>query len=154
MVRWIDGFYSGLAASVTSAAFYAVAATAWVHGDSAAAAFAQIARALPGLHAAPAAWPEAGLGLVLYLLAGSALGIAYALVARGRRSMWRAPTSVLWGIAYGLVVWWFGADVLVPVLGASDFRPLWEGVTATVLFYGVVLSELTTFACRRAAAAP
>ncbi len=154
MVRWVDGVSGGLAAGVTSAAFYAVASAAWVRDDTPVRVFAQIARAVPGLASAPDGWPEAALGLVLYLLGAAAFGGVYALIARRMRSMWQAPTSVLWGAAYGLLVWWLGADVLAPALGAVDMRPLWEGVAASVVFYGVVLSELTTLARRRAAASP
>ena len=65
--------------------------------------------------------------------------------------MWRAPASVLWGLAYGLFVWWILNDVVVPVTGVVNVQPLWEGLVGTVLFYGVVLSELTTLAHRREA---
>jgi uncharacterized protein (DUF2062 family) len=57
----------------------------------------------------------------------------------------------MWGLAYGLLVWFVLNDVLVPVLGAVNVQPLWEGLVGTVLFYGVVLSELTTLAHRREA---
>jgi len=154
MVRWVDGFYGGLAAAATSAAFYAVASAAWIRDDSGVRAFAQIARAVPGFSHAPAEAPEAALGVVLYLLAGAALGALYGLAAGRLRAMWQAPASVVWGAAYGLLVWWLGADVLVPVLALADFRPLWEGVAASVVFYGIVLSEVTAIAGRRAAAAP
>ncbi len=154
MIRWIDGFYGGLAAGTVSAGFYALAAAAWLHDDSAAVTFTHFAHALPRLGAAPVGWPAAGAGAVLYLLIAGALGIVYALIARNVPSAWRAPTSVLWGVAYGTFVWWLMSDVAVPVFGVVDMRPLWEGVTATVVFYGVVLSEVTTMARRRAAGAP
>ncbi|HEX3468754.1 MAG TPA: hypothetical protein VHT05_11815 [Candidatus Elarobacter sp.] len=153
MIRWIDGFYGGLAAGVTSASFYALAAAAWVRDDGPAGFFAQIAQTVPGLRGAPVAWPEIGLGLAIYIAVAGALGIVYALAAVSFRSMLRAPTSLLWGLGYGLLVWWLISDVAVPVLGAADMRPLWEGLVATVLFYGVVLSEVTTMA-RRAAERP
>jgi hypothetical protein len=151
MVRWIDGFYGGLIAGGTSALFYAVVAVAWVHDVSLGALFAQVAQALPPFRGAPASMPLALLGLVLYLVAAVAFGIAYATLARRLTSMWRAPTSVLWGLAYGLLVWWIFNDVVVPVTGVVNLQPLWEGLVGTVLFYGVVLSELTTLAHRREA---
>ncbi len=151
MVRWFDGFYGGLAAGVTSASFYAVVAAAWLHDDTPAGFFARIAQALPGLHGAPAAWPESGLGVVLYVAVAGLLGVAYAAAAGWFRSMLQAPTSVLWGLAYGAFVWWMISDVAVPVLGARDVRPLWEGLVATVFCYGVVLSEVTTMVRRRTA---
>ena len=156
MVRWFDGLYGGLIAGVTSALFYAVVAVAWLHETTLAGFFAQIARALPVFHAAPDALPVVGLGVALYFLLAAAFGVIYALLARRLPSMWQAPTSVMWGLLYGLVVWFVLNNVLVPVTGAIDVQPLWEGLIGTVFFYGVVLSELTTMAHRRGvdAAAP
>ncbi len=151
MVRWIDGFYGGLIAGGTSALFYAVVAVAWLRDMSLGGFFAQVARALPPFRGAPESVPLAGLGVVLYLLVAAALGIVYATLARRLPSMWRAPSSVMWGLAYGLLVWWILNDVLVPVTGIVNVQPLWEGLVGTVLFYGVVLSELTTLAHRREA---
>src|SRR5665213_2148298 len=118
MVRWIDGFYGGLIAGVTSAAFFAAVAVAWLHEASFSGWFAQIAHAL----------------------------------AAGRLpSMLRAPTSVVWGLGYGLLVWWLLNDVVAPISGAIVTQPLWVGLAGAVLGYGVVLSELTAMAARRGA---
>jgi hypothetical protein len=152
MVRWIDGFYGGLVAGAASAVFEAVVAVAWLHDLTLSELFAQVARALPPFHGAAASWALVGLGVVLYLLLAVAFGMAYALLARRIRSMWRAPGSVVWGLCYGLLVWWLINDVVVPVTGAVDVVPPWVGLVATVLFYGVVLSEATTMALRRAEA--
>lgn len=151
MVRWSDGLYGGLIAGCASALFYAVVAVAWQHEMSLFEFFAQPAQALPPFHGAPASALLAAFGFVLYLLAAGAFGVVYALLARRLSSMWQAPTSVLWGICYGLLVWWVLNDVLVPATGAVNVQPLWQGVVGTVLCYGVVLSELTTVAHRRAA---
>ena len=153
MVRWIDGFYGGLIAGVASAIFSAVVAVAWLHELTLDGFFAQPAQALPPFHAAPPSWALAGLGVVLYLALAVGFGILYALPARRLRSMWQAPTSVAWGLVYGLLVWWVINDVLVPVSGAVEVQPLWEGLVGTVLVYGVVLSEMTTVAHRREASA-
>jgi uncharacterized membrane protein YagU involved in acid resistance len=153
MVRWIDGLYGGLIAGVTSALFYAVVAVAWLHDTTLGAFFAQIAQALPPFHGAPASAALVALGVVLYFLLAAAFGIVYALLAKRFSSMWQAPTSVLWGLSYGLVVWWVLNDVLVPLTGALVVQPLWEGLVGTILGYGLVLSELTTMAHRRAAGA-
>jgi uncharacterized membrane protein YagU involved in acid resistance len=150
MVRWFDGLYGGLIAGVTSAAFYAVVAVAWLHETSLAGFFAQVAQALPPFHGAPVEPVVVTLGVVLYFLLAAGFGIVYAALARRMRSMWRAPTSVLWGAAYGLLVWFLLNDVLVPLTGAVDVQPIWEGMVGTVVFYGIVLSELTTLAHRRA----
>lgn len=157
MVRWFDGLYGGLIAGTTSACFSLVVAVAWLHETTFGAYFAQVAQALPPLHAAPVATPVVALGVVLYLLAAAGFGIVYALLAQRRPSMWRAPTSNLWGFTYGLFVWWILNDVVVPAAGATNVQPLWEGLVGTVLCYGTVLSEYTTIVHRResgAAAVP
>ncbi len=152
MVRWIDGFYGGLIAGAASAAFEALVAVAWLHDLTLSELFAQVAQALPPFHGAAASWALVGLGAVLYLLLAVAFGIVYALLARRIGSMWRAPGSVVWGLCYGLLVWWLINDVAVPVTGAVMTEPVWIGLIGTVLFYGVVLSEATTMALRRAEA--
>jgi hypothetical protein len=149
MVRWIDGLYGGLIAGVTSALFYTVVAAAWLHDITAAGFFARVAQGLPALHSAPESLALAALGVLVYAVLAAAFGILYASLARRLSSMWQAPTSVLWGLFYGLLVWWAINDVLVPVSGAVMELPLWEGLVGTVLCYGVVLSELTTLAHRR-----
>jgi hypothetical protein len=154
MVRWYDGFYAGLIAGVTSALFYAVVAVAWLHDTTLGEFFAQIAQALPPFHGAPVSGALVGLGVVIYAMLAGGFGIVYAVPARRLSSMWQAPTSVMWGLSYGLLVWWLLNDVLVPLTGAVVVQPLWEGLVGTVLFYGVVLSEVTTMAHRRASAAP
>jgi len=153
MVRWSDGLYGGLIAGCASALFYAVVTVAWLHEATLAGFFSQPAQALAPFHGASASAPLAGLGFVLYLLTAGAFGVIYGLLARRLTSMWQAPTSVLWGICYGLIVWWVLNDVLVPATAAVNVQPLWQGLVGTVLFYGVVLSELTTVAHRRAAGA-
>jgi hypothetical protein len=153
MVRWIDGFYGGMLAGVTSAGFYTAAGALWLHDIGPAEFFAQVARGLPPLHAAAGSWALTGLGVVLYVLLAAAFGVLYASLARRTRSMWRAPGSVAWGMCYGLLVWWAINDVLVPVSGAIDLQPLWETLAGTVIFYGIVLSEAMTLARRRAEAA-
>jgi len=153
MVRWIDGFYGGLIAGVTSASFYMIVTAAWLHDTTPGGFFAQVAQALPPFHGAPSSAPLVGLGVALYFAAAAGFGIVYATLARRLPSMWQAPTSVMWGLCYGLVVWWVLNDVLVPATGAVVDRPLWEGLVGTVVFYGVVLSELTTVARRRRAGA-
>lgn len=150
MVRWIDGLFGGLIAGLTSASFYALVAVAWLHDDTLNGFFAQVARALPPLHGAAASAPVAALGAVTYLGLAAGFGIVYAVLARRIRSMWKAPSSVLWGLIYGLFVWWIVNDVLVPLSGAITGQPLWQTLLGTVIFYGVVLSELTTVAHRRA----
>ena len=149
MVRWIDGFYGGLIAGVTSAIFHALVSVAWLHEMTLSELFAQVAQAWPPFHGAPVSPALVGLGVVLSLLLAIAFGIVYALLARRIASMWRAPGSVAWGLCYGLLVWWLINDVLVPVSGAMVTEPVWVGLVGTIVFYGVVLSEAMALRRRR-----
>jgi hypothetical protein len=151
MVRWVDGLTGGLVAGLTSAVFYAVVPVAWLHETTLGAFFAQLAQALPPLHGAPASAPIVALGFVLHVAVAVGFALAYVALARRLPSMWRAPTSVAWGLTYGVFVWWTLNDVVVPVTGALNVQPLWEGLVGTVVCYGLVLSELTTMAYRRRA---
>lgn len=153
MVRWSDGLFGGLIAGVTSALFYAVVAVAWLHETTLGAFFAQIAQALPPFHAAAEGPLLVALGAVLHLLVAGAFGIVYTSAAAKLPSMQRAPTSVLWGLSYGLVVWLVLNDIVVPLTAAENVQPLWEGLLGSVVFYGVVLSEYTTVVVRREATA-
>ncbi len=151
MVRWSYGLYGGLIAGLTSALFYAVVTVAWLHEATLGGFFAQIAQALPPLHAAPAAAPVVGLGVVLHFLLAGGFGLVYGLLALRFGSMRAAPASLLWGLGYGLVVWWVLTDVLVPLTGAQNAQPFWEGLLGTVVCYGLVLSEATATLSRREA---
>jgi hypothetical protein len=149
MVRWSEGVVGGLIAGVTSAAFFAVVAAAWLHETTLSAFFAQIAQALPPLRRAPDGPLTVTLGIVLHFVIAVSFAIVYASLAARLRSMQKAPTSVLWGLSYGLFVWLVLNDVVVPLADADNVQPLWEGLLGTTLFYGVVLSEFTTVAIRR-----
>ncbi len=153
MVRWIDGIAGGAVAGVTSAAFYGAVPAAWLHETTLGTFFAQLAQALPPLHGAAATPAIVALGVALHFAVAILFALGYVALAQRLRSMWRAPTSVLWGVGYGLFVWWALNDVAVPVTGAINVQPLWEGLVGTVVCYGLVLSELTTMAFRRQASA-
>jgi hypothetical protein len=62
--------------------------------------------------------------------------------------MWHAPTSVIFGLFYGLIVWFVISDVLVPVFQIPTTQPLWVGLVANTIFYGFVISEFITIAQR------
>ena len=150
MVRWSDGLLGGAVAGVTSAAFYA-AVIGWLHETSLESFFAQLAQVLPPLRHAPASPAIIALGVALHFAVALGFALLYTALAQRLPSMWRAPTSVLWGLSYGLFVWWALNDVAVPVSGTLNVQPLWEGLVGTVVCYGLVLSELTTLAYRRRA---
>jgi hypothetical protein len=147
VVRWSDGFYGGLLAAVISAIFYAIVSA--VTRGSVGVFYADIARALPPLRGTADGAATIIVGAIVYLIVAILFGIIYALLAGRIDSMLHAPTSVLWGIFYGLLTWWVLANVAVPVLGAANLLPAWESIVGCILFYGLVLSEYTTIAYRR-----
>jgi uncharacterized membrane protein YagU involved in acid resistance len=92
-------------------------------------------------------------GLFLHFLAAAVFGIVYAVLAARFKPMWSAPTSVLSGIVYGLVMYFVAEDVTVPVLHVISYTPAWEALVGNVLFHGLVLSEYITISHRRNVAA-
>ena len=103
MVRWSDGFYGGLLAAVISAIFYAIVSV--VTRGSVGIFYGDIARALPPLRGTPDGAATFIVGAIVYLLVAIVMGIVYALLAGRIRSMLHAPTSVMWGMFYGLLTW-------------------------------------------------
>ncbi|MFN2460559.1 MAG: hypothetical protein ABR591_07725 [Candidatus Velthaea sp.] len=153
MVRWNDGLVGGLAAGCVVALFYAIVSVAWLHETTLAGFFAGIASGVIHGDAHLEKNPWAVLcGTGLHFLAAAIFGMAYALPAAHLAFMRRAPYSVVCGLAYGLAVWFVLNDVLVPLLGVASSQPLWEGLLANMVFYGLVLSEYMTVAHRRSAA--
>ena len=153
MVRWYDGLFGGLLAGLTVALFYVIVSVAWLHDMTVAEFFANIASGiLHGPHLAKNIWAIL-FGVSLHFLVAAVFGIIYAFVAQRVRSMWQAPFSVMWGLLYGLFVWFVISDVLVPLLGITSTLPLWEGLVADTIFYGIVLSEYTTVVYRSKALA-
>ena len=144
MVRWYDGLFGGLVAGCTVALFYAIVTVAWLHDATLPGFFAEIASGfIHGANLESNPWAVA-FGMGLHFITASLFGILYALIAERFPPMWHAPFSVFCGILYGLVVWLAINDVLVPVLGISSTLPLWEGLVANTVFYGVVISEYMT----------
>jgi len=143
-VRWNDGLFGGLVAGCTVALFYAIVTVAWLHDATLPGFFAEIASGfIHGANLESNPWAVA-FGMGLHFITASLFGILYALIAERFPPMWHAPFSVFCGILYGLVVWLAINDVLVPVLGISSTLPLWEGLVANTVFYGVVISEYMT----------
>ena len=144
MVRWYDGLFGGLVAGCTVALFYAIVTVAWLHDATLPGFFAEIASGFihgQNLEANP--WAVA-FGVGVHFCTAAFFGIIYALVAERFRAMWHAPFSVFWGMVFGLVVWFTINDVLVPLLGVTSTLPLWQGLVANTVFYGVVISEYMT----------
>src|SRR5580658_427710 len=149
MVRWIDGLIGGFLAGLTSMAFFTLVGVAWLHETTYGEFFAQTTRLVPALRDASPSVPLSLLGAALYLALSVVLGLIYGGLAARAPSMRQLPTSLVWGLFYGLAVWLLVNDVLGPATGVVSYQPLWEGLVGSILTYGIVLSEFTAMAARR-----
>ena len=152
MVRWSDGLYGGLIAGLVSAVFFLIAGVAADHGPFGD-YFVRFAVAIFGDRAEHLGVVTLLFGLFLHFLAAAVFGIIYATIAARFKPMWSAPTSVLCGIAYGLIMYFVAEDITVPVLHVISYTPAWESLVGNVLFHGLILSEYITIAHRRHVAA-
>jgi len=154
MVRWSDGLYGGLIAGTVVVVFYWLVDMLLLGDSTLPGFFAEIASGiLRGAATSDNAWVVA-FGITLHFVLSAAFGIIYAFIARFVPVMWKAPTSVLFGLFYGLVVWFVISDLFVPVLGIVSTQPLWVGLVANTIFYGFVISEFITIAHRAKAPEP
>ena len=153
MVRWSDGLYGGLIAGLVSAIFFLVAGTTTaehtVFGDY----FVRFTIALFGPKAENLGIIALLFGLFLHFVAAAMFGIFYAIIAGRFKPAWKAPTSVLCGICYGLFMYFVAEDVVVPVLHVVSYTALWEALVGNVIFHGIIVSEYITIAFRRNIAA-
>ena len=152
MVRWSDGLYGGLIAGLVAALFFMLVGVTIDH-TSPGAYFSQFAVGIFGDRAEHLGVITLLFGLFLHFLAAAIFGIVYALIAARFKPMWTAPTSVLCGFTYGLVMYFIVEDVTVPVLHVISYTPAWEALVGNVLFHGLVLSEYITICHRRNIAA-
>jgi hypothetical protein len=152
MVRWSDGLVGGLIAGLVSALFFIIAGATIDHtgfGDY----FVRFAVGVFGDRAEHLGAVTLLFGLFLHFLAAAVTGIVYAWIAARFKPMWQAPTSVLCGFLYGLVLFYIAEDITVPVLHVISYTPAWEALVGNVFFHGLVLSEYITIAHRRHIAA-
>jgi hypothetical protein len=148
-VRWTTGVYGGLGAGVVFLLFVVVVRGAIFHDTSLAGWFAFLASAFLGQRASTPNLLNAAFGGGLHFLGSALCGIVYAGLARFFPSMVRSPTSLAWGLAYGLGVWAVLANVAVPVLGMTDTQPLWEALVGSAVFFGWPISETIAFLAHR-----
>jgi hypothetical protein len=149
MIRWTDGLLGGTIAGFITAIYYIVVGGAITHDTTFTSFFTDISGGIFGPRVAALGAVAVILGIVLHFLMAGFFGMVYAFVAARFKQMWSAPTSVLCGTTYGLVVYFTVHDVIVPIFGIPDFMPLWEGILGDVLFFGLILSEYITIAHRR-----
>jgi hypothetical protein len=154
MVRWSDGLYGGLLAGTVVVGFYWLVDMLLLKDSTLSGFFAEIASGFLKSGATSENLWVVLFGVALHYLLSAAFGIVYATIARYVRAMWHAPTSVIFGITYGLIVWFVINDLFVPVFGIETTQPLWVGLVANTIFYGFVISEFITVAQRAKAPEP
>ena len=148
MVRWSDGLYGGLLAGAIVVVFYWLVDMLLLKDSTLSGFFAEIAAGFLRGNASPDNLWIVLFGVCLHFLLSAGFGIVYATIARFVPVMWHAPTSVVFGLFYGLIVWFVISDVLVPVFQIPTTQPLWVGLVANTIFYGFVISEFITIAQR------
>lgn len=148
MVRWIDGVYGGLIAGFISAIFFLLVGNSIDHDAVFGDYFVRFATPVLGRFGGNVPLALC-VGLLMHFIAAAFFGILYAGIAGRVKAMWSAPTSVICGITYGLVMYYVAEDVVVPVLGVTSVTPLWEALIGNVVFHGIILSEFITIAHRR-----
>lgn len=147
--RWTSGLYGGLGAGVIFLLFVFIVRGAIFHDTTLAEWFAFLASAFLGDRANPSNMFVAAFGAGLHFLGSAIFGMLYALLAKIFPAMIRTPASLVWGLAYGLAIWLFLANVLVPALGMYDTQPLWEALVGSAVFYGWPISETVAFLAHR-----
>jgi hypothetical protein len=149
MVRWSDGLYGGTIAGLVSALFFLFCGVAIVHEPVLGDYFVRFAVGVFGPRIESLPIVALLFGLFLHFFSAAIFGIFYASFASRFKPSWTAPTSVLCGISYGLVLYFVTEDVTVPIMHVVSYTPLWEALLGNVFFHGVVISEYITIAHRR-----
>ena len=147
--RWTTGLYGGLAAGIVFLLFVFIVRGAIFHDTTLAQWFAFLASAFLGDKANPSSLLVDAFGAGLHFLGSAICGIVYASMARVFPSMIRSPSSLVWGLAYGLAIWAVLANVIVPVFGMTDTQALWEALVGSAVFYGWPISETVAFMAHR-----
>lgn len=150
-MRWTTGLYGGLIAGTVFLLFIGGVRGALFHDTTIPDWCAYLASAFLGDRASAANPWVVAFGAGLHYLISALFGIGYATLARLFPSMVRTPSSMVWGILFGLAVWAFTANVLVPVFGMTDTEPLWEALVGAAVFYGWPTSESVAFLAQRGA---
>ena len=148
MVRLLDGVYGGLIAGFIAAIFFLIAGNSIDHQPVFGDYFVRFATPVLGRFAGNVPLALV-VGLLLHFIAAVFFGVLYAGIAGRVKAMWSAPTSVVCGVTYGLVMYFVAEDLVVPILGVTSVTPLWEGLVGNVVFHGIILSEFITIAHRR-----
>ena len=148
-VTWTDGLFGGLFAGTIHAVFWIVVEAVWLRDMSIAEVFQTISSALLGPKAFTLGWISVVLGIALHFLIAAAFGFIYVSFAKRLRFMTVVPYSGMCGVLYGLMVWFFMANVIIPLFHVENVERLWAAIVGHTLCYGFALSEFITLAHRR-----
>ena len=153
MVRWSDGLYGGLIAGLVSAVFFLLVGSVVDHNPVLGQYFVEYAVGVFGARIESLPILALCFGLFLHFLSAMIFGIIYANFASRFKPAWSAPTSVLCGIVYGLLMLYIAEYVAVPMMRVVSTTAFWEALVGNVIFHGLILSEYITIAHRRNIAA-
>jgi hypothetical protein len=149
--RWTTGLYGGLAAGVVFLLFVVIVRGAIFHDTTLAEWFAFLASSVLGPKASSTTLWVVAFGGGLHFLGSALFGMLYARLSRVFPGMLKTPSSLFWGIGYGLGIWAFLSTVVVPETGMIDTQPLWEALVGSAVFYGWPISETIAFLAHRGA---
>jgi hypothetical protein len=142
--RWYHGLYGGLVGGTAALAVFWIAGAVWTRDIPLTEWARLVAAVVLGSRANEPTALVVAVGIVLHFLVAASFGVLYAVVARLVPRLTRPPVSALSGFAYGALVWYLLANVVVPVTGVPNVVPLWEGLLTSVLVYGFAVSEVVS----------
>jgi len=143
-LNWTFGLVGGLVAAVVYTLFETFVAGSFEHRASFSEIGAYYASSVAGAKADPQNGLFVALGYAIFVLVALFCGILYTMIALRIGSMVRTPTSLVWGLLYGLCIWLVLANLVVPVLGMTNTQPLWEALVGSTICFGYPISECVT----------
>lgn len=148
-VTWTDGLFGGLFSGTIHAIFWIVVEALWLRDLTIAEVFQTISSALLGPKAFTLGWVSVVLGIALHFSIAAIFGFIYASFAKRLRFMTVVPYSGICGVTYGLLVWFFMANIIIPVFHVENLENIYAAIIGHTLCYGFALSEFITLAHRR-----
>ncbi len=142
--RWYHGLYAGLAGGALSLAIFWLAGAFWVRDIPLDVWARLVASTVLGTRESLPSGMFVAIGIGLHFVAAAICGIAYAAIARRVPVLATTPVSAFSGLVYGALVWYALANGIVPATGTANIIPLWEGLLASIVGFGFVISEIVT----------
>jgi len=148
-VSWVDGLYGGLFAGMIHAGFWIVVDALVLHDMTVSEVFTAIAAPILGSTSSALGMPAVILGVCLHFMTAITFGFIYAWFAARIRLMTIVPFSGLFGITYGLFVYYVMTFLVIPILHVNNVERWWAAIIGHTLCYGFSLSEFITTAHKK-----